>query len=62
MLCRTQGFNDASQWLKQSPTYRTWLLHGVRCVTGHYIPTERDFRDTLYRQTMLAFRQPARVG
>jgi hypothetical protein len=36
MLCRTQGFNDASQWLKQSPTYRTWLLHGVQCVPGHY--------------------------
>jgi hypothetical protein len=24
-----RGFNDASQWLIQSPKYHTWLLHGV---------------------------------
>jgi hypothetical protein len=36
VLCKSQGFNDASQWLMQSPKYHTWLLHGVQCVPGHY--------------------------
>jgi hypothetical protein len=36
VLCRTQGFNDASQWQMQSPKYHAWLLHGVQCVPGHY--------------------------
>jgi hypothetical protein len=35
-LCKAQGFNDASQWLLQSPKYHAWLLHGVQCVPGHY--------------------------
>jgi hypothetical protein len=36
VLCKAQGFNDASQWQMQSPKYHTWLLHGVQCVPGHY--------------------------
>jgi hypothetical protein len=36
VLCKAQGFNDASQWQMQSPKYHTWLLHGVKCVPGHY--------------------------
>ena len=37
MSCQMQGQIGIAQWMQNGP-YRTWTLHGWRCVPGTYVP------------------------